>query len=77
MEMTPIVNGLGAEFEGKVSTIQLNAALEANETLQNQWGLRGHPTFAVIDANDSVVQLLFGPQPEAVLREAMESLVAQ
>jgi len=77
MEMVPIVNGLDAEFEGKMSVIQLNAAVEANEKLQNQWGLRGHPTFALIDADDSVVQLLFGPQPEAVLREAMEPLVVQ
>ena len=75
--MMPIVNGLEAEFEGKVSAIQLNAAQEANEKLQNQWGLRGHPTFALVDASDSVVQLLFGPQPEAVLREAMEALVVQ
>jgi protein-disulfide isomerase-like protein with CxxC motif len=75
--MVPIVNGLAAEFEGKMSVIQLNAAVEANEKLQNQWGLRGHPTFALIDANDNVVQLLFGPQPEAVLREAMEPLVVQ
>jgi protein-disulfide isomerase-like protein with CxxC motif len=77
MEMAPIVNGLETEFEGKMSVIQLNAAVEANEKLQNQWGLRGHPTFALVDANDSVVQLLFGPQPEAVLREAMEPLVVQ
>jgi protein-disulfide isomerase-like protein with CxxC motif len=77
MEMVPIVNGLDEEFEGKMSVIQLNAAVEANEKLQNQWGLRGHPTFALVDANDSVVQLLFGPQPEAVLREAMEPLVVR
>jgi protein-disulfide isomerase-like protein with CxxC motif len=75
--MVPIVNGLDAEFEGKMSVIQLNAALEANEKLQSQWGLRGHPTFALIDANDNVVQRLFGPQPEAVLREAMEPLVVR
>jgi thioredoxin-like negative regulator of GroEL len=75
--MMPIVNGLDEEFEGKVSTVQLNAAEEANAMLQNQWGLRGHPTFALVDANDSVVQLFFGPQPEAVLREAMETLVVQ
>jgi thioredoxin-like negative regulator of GroEL len=75
--MMPIVNGLDEEFEGKVSTVQLNAAEEANAMLQNQWGLRGHPTFALVDANDSVVQLFFGPQPEAVLREAMKTLVVQ
>lgn len=73
----PIVNGLDEEFEGRVSTYQLNAAQEANEKLQNQWDLRGHPTFALIDVNNSVVQRLFGPQPEAVLREAMEALLVR
>ncbi len=77
MEMMPIVNGLDEEFEGRVSTFRLNAAEEANEKLQNQWDLRGHPTFALIDMNDRIVQKLFGPQPEAVLREAMETLVVQ
>ena len=71
------MNGLDAEFEGKLSVIQLNAAQEANERLQIKWGLRGHPTFALIDANDSVVQRFFGPQEEAVLREALETLVVQ
>ena len=75
--MMPIVNGLEAEFEGKVAAIQLNAAQEANAKLQNQWGLRGHPTFAVIDANDNVVQQFFGPQEEATLRAAMEAVMDQ
>jgi protein-disulfide isomerase-like protein with CxxC motif len=75
--MMPIVNGLEAEFEGKVAAIQLNAAQEANERLQTQWGLRGHPTFAVIDANDNLVQQFFGPQAEATLRAAMEAVMDQ
>lgn len=75
--MTPIVNGLEEEFEGQVSAIQLNALVEANALLQSQWSLRGHPTFALIDANDGVVGRFFGPQPETTLREAMASVISQ
>ena len=77
MAMTPIVNGLEAEFEGKVSVVQLNAAQKANAALQSQWGLRGHPSFAVLDENGSVVKLFFGPQVETDLREAMDSVMSQ
>jgi thioredoxin-like negative regulator of GroEL len=77
MEMMPIVDGLSEEFEGQVSVVQLNAAQEANARMQNQWGLRGHPSFAVLDANGSIVQQFFGPQPAATLREAMESIISE
>lgn len=77
MEMIPIVDGLGVEFEGKVSVVQLNAVQKANTKLQNRLGLRGHPSFAVLDGNGSVVQQFFGPQAEATLREAMESVMGQ
>ncbi len=59
MEMTPIVDGLSEKFEGQISVVQLNAAQEANTKLQTRLGLRGHPSFAVIDADGSVVQPFF------------------
>ena len=77
MAMMPIVDGLGEEFEGQVSVVQLNTAQKANARLQNQWSLRGHPSFALLDDEDSVVQRFFGPQAEAGLREAMESVISQ
>ncbi len=75
--MTPIVDRLQVEFDGRVSVIQLNAAQEANVRLQNQWGLRGHPSFAVQDENGRVVHQFFGPQTETNLRQAMESVISQ
>ena len=75
--MKPIVNRLQEEFEGKVSVYQLNAAQEANVRLQNQWGLRGHPAFAILDEDGSVADKLFGPQTEVDLRRAMESITSQ
>ncbi len=74
MEMKPIVDGLGEEFEGRVPTFQLNAAQGANLILQADYGLSGHPSFAVVDKNDLITQRFFGLQLEQVLREAMRTV---
>ena len=72
MEMMPIVDGLGKEFEGQVPTFQLNAARETNLKLQTDFGLSGHPSFAIIDKNGRIIERYFGPQSEELLRGAME-----
>ena len=72
--MTPIVDGLEEEFGGQVSIIRLDAAQPENAELQNQYGLRGHPSFAVIDGNNQVTQTFFGPQPAGQLRTAIQSV---
>jgi thioredoxin-like negative regulator of GroEL len=77
MEMMPIVDGLRVEFEGKVSVFQLDAWQPINANLQKQWGLRGHPSFAILDDNGNVVQQFFGPQPKMVLRQAIEAVARQ
>jgi hypothetical protein len=69
--MVPIVNGLNDEFDGRVSVVQLDAAQSTNAKLQTEYGLRGHPAFAVLDSEGRVTQLLFGPQTERVLRQSM------
>jgi thioredoxin-like negative regulator of GroEL len=74
MEMTPIVNGLGEEFEGQVVVVQLDAGQKDNAELQSQLDLRGHPTFVVLDGQDLVVQRFIGPQTEAALRQAIASV---
>ena len=69
--MTPIVNGLAEEFDGRVAVHQLNAAEQANIQLQNEYGLRGHPAFVILDAGGRALQTFLGPQPEETLRQAM------
>lgn len=75
--MTPIVNGLARDFEGQLAVIQLDAGQKANAELLTQFGLRGHPSFAVLDGNSQIVQRFFGPQTEATLRQAMRSVADQ
>ncbi len=77
MEMMPIVDGLEEEFEGRVSTHQMDGNEAANARLQAELGLRGHPSFAILDDNGRVVQQFFGPQPENVLRQAMQAVARQ
>lgn len=72
--MMPIVDGLQVEFEGQLYVVQLNAAEPANAALQAQYGLRGHPTFAILDAEGNVSQTFIGPQPVEILRAAMAAV---
>lgn len=71
--MTPIVNGLEDEFTGKVAVIRLNAAEPENVVLMQDYGLRGHPSFAVLDKDGRVTQIFFGPQGEEDLRIALKA----
>jgi thioredoxin-like negative regulator of GroEL len=69
--MMPIVNGLEAEFEGAVAVHRLEMSADANSRLQAAYGLRGHPTFAVLDSRGEVVDRFVGLQTAEALREAM------
>ena len=74
--MSPIVDGLKSEFAGQAMVLQLNANDVENAQLQQQYGMRGHPTFALLDQNGRVVQTFIGPQVEEVLQEAITSVIA-
>lgn len=69
------MNGLADEFEGQISVQQLNAAEQANIQLQSQYGLRGHPSFVILDADGQAVQTFLGPQAEETLRQAMMKVI--
>lgn len=72
--MTPIVDGLEDEFSGQVAVIRLNAVGTEMAELMNSYGLRGHPSFVVLDKNNEVTQNFTGPQTEETLHEAMSAV---
>lgn len=72
--MEPIVNGLTDEFVGAVTVIRLKADDPAVVRLQESYGGRGHPFFAVIDKEGRITGRFFGPQPTELLREAMNQV---
>ena len=73
--MEPIVNGLTDEFQDRATVLQLNAADADNAALQRRYGLRGHPTFAVLNGAGEVTGRFVGPQEGATLRAALEAVV--
>lgn len=68
----PIVNGLEEAFGTQINVVRLNAAERDAVALQSAYGLRGHPSFVVLDESEAVVERYFGPQSEATLRAAIE-----
>ena len=74
--MTPIVNGLESDFSGRAAVLQLDANVAENAQLQQQYGMRGHPTFVVLDEDGRSVQTFIGPQTDKVLREALTAVAA-
>ena len=77
----PIVNGLEDAFAGEITVVRLNAIDGDNAALQSQYGLRGHPSFAIVDERGAVLERFLGPQSEETLRsgirEALEPLPGQ
>ena len=69
------MNGLENEFAGDAKVIQLNANEAENARLQQQFGMRGHPTFAIIDTTGRPAQTFIGPQTTEVLREALTAVI--
>jgi thioredoxin-like negative regulator of GroEL len=69
--MTPIVNGLEEEFSGQLTVLQLNAAEIENAQLMEDYGLRGHPSFAIVAEDGRLAQTFSGAQTEDRLRNAI------
>ncbi len=72
--MAPIVDGLEREFEGQLKIIRLDADVPANERIQLSYGMRGHPTFLILDEAGEVSAQFIGQQTAVTLREAMTAV---
>ena len=73
--MEPIVNGLEQEFSGQLQVMRLDADDPVNEQLMQDLGLRGHPSFAVIDAQGHITARFFGAQFAETLLEALQNVL--
>lgn len=74
--MQPIVNGLENDFGGRVAFEQRNADDPVHQTAMNAYGLRGHPSYVVLNPNGEVLWSATGPLSEAALRQAIEQVAA-
>lgn len=68
------MNGVQKEFEGRVTVVSLNVADPDNLLIQQGYGLRGHPSAVVIDANNEVTARYFGPVDEETLRDELSGV---
>ena len=69
------MDGLEAEFGDEVNFERLNAAEPAVLQLQQSYGLRGHPSVAILDANSEVAARYFGPETAEKLREDLTAVL--
>ncbi len=69
------MNGLEEEFGEEVTFLRLNAADPENGLLQQTYGLRGHPSVAILDDEGAVAARYFGPQTAETLRADLNDVI--
>lgn len=68
--MRPIVDGLEAEYGARMTFRRLNAAQEGQDLFQ-QYNLRGHPSYVILDDQGTIVWRLVGQVPRETLEQAI------
>lgn len=70
------MNGLEEEFGDEIEFVRLNAAEPEVVQLQQGYGLRGHPSVAILGNSDEVAVLYFGPETAETLRADLTAVLA-
>ncbi len=70
--MQPIVNGLEADFQGRLAFVRRNATTVEGRAEMSYYRLQGHPSYVIVAPAGSMLWSGFGPIPEGVLREQMD-----
>lgn len=73
--MEPIVNGLEIEAGDGVFFEQLDANSARGRTAMNTYGLRGHPSYVILDEDGAVLWQHTGQTEEAFLRVQLQGLI--
>lgn len=75
--MQPIVNGLEAEFAGEVAVATYDANTAEGQALMRAYGLRGHPSYVIVDIDGNRLWSLSGQTSDTALRNQMQQLAGQ
>ncbi|MEM7127191.1 MAG: hypothetical protein AAF702_12740 [Chloroflexota bacterium] len=70
--MQPIVNGLQASHEDQMTFDAIDAATESGSDLLDIYGLRGHPSYVIVDVDGKALWSFSGQTSEAILRQKIE-----
>ena len=70
--MLPIVNGLEAEFAGQTAFETYDANTEEGQDLIRAYGLRGHPSYIIVDRNGDRLWSFSGRMSDTALRDQIK-----
>lgn len=69
------MNGLETEFSDRINFYRLDANRPEYARIQQDYGLRGHPSVAILNPEGEVVYRYFGAATEEELRDNLNELV--
>lgn len=73
--MTPIVNGLQAEYGDLVAFMRFDVDTPEGARIQARYGLRGHPAYVLVDRSGHASWQSVGQLTEDELRTRIETLL--
>ena len=71
------MDGLEDEFGEEVEFVRLNAIEPQVVQLQQMYGLRGHPSVAILDSDGEVASRYFGPETAETLRRDLTAVIQE
>ena len=69
------MDGLEAEFAGRVNFVRLNVDEPKQARIQQSYGMRGHPSVIVLNAAGQTTHRYFGAEEAETLRSALSEVV--
>lgn len=69
--MQPIVNGLEEEFAGQLAFERIDANTKEGAARMKVYGLRGHPSYAIVDPEGNLLWFLSGQTDAERLRQTI------
>lgn len=70
--MQPIVDGLEGEFSQRIAFEKVDADTDEGQTLLRLYGLRGHPSYVIVDTTGSRLWRSSGQTSESALRNQIK-----
>jgi thioredoxin-like negative regulator of GroEL len=72
----PIVHGLERQFKGRIDFLYIHVGEPRTNDVKTKLGFRGTPQIVLLRADGTKVREFVGVVEEAVLRKALDELVA-
>ena len=73
--MLPVVDGLEVDYNDQVEFQRLDANSQFGRIAFQAYGLRGHPSFVIINPEGRVLWLGLGEQSKEVVNQAIRDLL--